>query len=335
VIGAIEKHAAPPKTFHWRGDIDRRVIAAVRFVNDVDGTPISGPLEIRGTPPAANQPADANNPVPLRVLGNRFGLYVIHGGRGFEAFVDAQGDIDKGYVNTFAPAPVQPPAETRIARLRVSDPLGRFMPADFDLPLPRSPQRNDPLHDTVFTPREVRLLPSPSAPTQDGWSVLHVLIRRQVATEPLPAVPQVRPLYGALVRVFCDNPNPPPAQIELARGITDWRAREDRFRPEVAEALVAIHGIPVTTWNTNASGSVLSEEREVRVEVRFDPNFDPKPELQPYDQEVQPNLSAMEAVAPGIVRGVLPDTLKLHAREKRNLYLMFNTLNQLTDTGPF
>src|SRR6185436_801178 len=106
---------------------NRRVLGALRFVNDVDDTPIRTPLHITTAPQMVGQASDPKDAAPLRMLRNRFGLHVIQTGQGFES-----------YVNVFDPPPTAPPLEDLIARLRVTDPSGFFLPADFDVRLPRA-----------------------------------------------------------------------------------------------------------------------------------------------------------------------------------------------------
>ena len=68
-----------------------------------------------------------------------------------------------------------------------------------------------------------------------------------------------QPLNGALLRVTRDT----AAGTELlGRGLSDERG----------EALVAISGIPVTTWGDDDTGQVMITEIDATLEAVFDPN---------------------------------------------------------------
>ena len=137
-------------------NVDRRILGAVRFVNAVDNSPIGGALEITAEPLAPGSVPASGTVTGVRVLRNRFGLYVLQSANGFREYTDA-----------FLPEPTVPPDGTRHARLRVSDPAGRFLPARFTVDLPRS------LHEggatpPVSNPVVVPLLPTPAVPLADG-----------------------------------------------------------------------------------------------------------------------------------------------------------------------
>ncbi len=306
-----------PKQFFAKENLDGRLLGAIRFVNDVDGTPLAADLEIGTAPLPAGQAPNPNEAAPVRVLRSRFGLHVLTAGRGFA-----------DYINQFDPPPANPPLSDRIARLRATDNLGRYLPTQFELALPRSLRPGDAQNPTVFSPLEVRLLPSPNAPIADGWSVLRVLVWRLVAA-PAPGNPQATrpvPVRGALIRILRDEPGPGPHPV-LGRGLTDWRARADGSRPGSAEALVAAPGIPVTTWNPNANGAVLSAVQPVRIEARFHPDFDSD------DPRLLPNIDGTANPAGLIVR-TMPQPIELRARQRRTLHLTFDINNALSESQP-
>ncbi len=155
----------------------------------------------------------------VRWIRNRSGDYVVAGAPGLEAHVTA-----------FAAAPGAPPLGTLDMTLTVRDPLGEYLPRRATIELPRDP---DPTHGdqpgSLFRPVTVPLYPAPIARTAPGWAVL------RVTAQGLP---------GALLKVVEDG-----TDRVLARGQTDARG----------EALVAVPGIPVTTFNTG-TGPVLATE---------------------------------------------------------------------------
>lgn len=132
--------------------------------------------------------------------------------------------------------------------LVVTDPAGRYLPRRCTVPFPRDP---DPARagraDSLFRPVDVRLFRAPNAPTAPGWAVVRASVTHRESDEPLP---------GALIRVVRRH----PPRAVLARGMSDARG----------EALVAVPGIPVTTWE-ESSDRVLTAEVEVRVQVYWDP----------------------------------------------------------------
>ena len=120
------------------------------------------------------------------------------------------------------------------------------------------------------------------------------------------------------MRVLTDD----PAHNPLGRGLTEWRPLAGGLAPETAEALVAVPGIPVTDWNREANGSVVTTGRSVRLQARFDTPFNPAvadalPDLD--------RLDPAEGALPAEVRSaVLPAALHLNAGERRTLHVAFN-----------
>ena len=301
------------KTFQWLEDLDRRVLGAVRFVSDVDSAPIGGPLEVSVAPGHAAEPGVVLN---LRTMRSRFGLHVLQSARDFET-----------YTSSFAPDPASPAPESRVVFLRVDDPTGQFLPAEFSVRLPRALPGTGAIASRVSTPLEVRLLPAPSAPLADGWAVLRALVWQEVA----PA--SYRPLRGALLRVLREVDGTPIADLDLiGRGLTEWRAGLDGSRPAAAEALVAVYGIPVTQWNPAAAGPVVSTGQRIRLELRYAPAFDP--DL----PDALPDLAALAAAVPAaaVVSAVLPAVppLDLQARDRRTLPLVLTQGGALQISQP-
>ena len=314
--------------FTWKEDLDRRVFAAVRFVNAVDRTPISTPMEIRTAPAAKGAPANPSDFLPLRILRNRAGLHVIHSGT--TPFPSPVAQDLASYISTFDPAPTLPAVEILTARLRAVDPSGKFLPRDFTLKLPRQPAGRDPEH-SVAAPLPVAMFPSPAAATSEDWAVLRVMVWRLVAapTADNPAKVKALPVPGALVRVLGDKPATPLAQLDvLGRGLTEWRPRADGDPVNCAEALVAVRDILMTSWSSASDGPVVTEVQSVRLEVRFDPKFDPN------DATTLPDPDTLDRGDASFVSGALPDVLKLRAHDRSSLRVAFDLNKNLIPFPP-
>jgi len=164
----------------------------------------------------------------------------------------------KAHSDAFLGPPAVPALGSETVKLKVSDPSGAFLPRASTVALPRDP---DPAHaaqsDSLFQPVELILYPAPRSQAAHGWSVLRVTVRAQGTGAPLP---------GALIRVLRTSDSK-----VLARGISDWR------EPVDGEAMVAVSGVPVTTWGNGTNGDpVLVHEVDADVEVFFDAQFKPE-----------------------------------------------------------
>ncbi|HWK89765.1 MAG TPA: hypothetical protein VNP72_07210 [Longimicrobium sp.] len=188
---------------------------------------------------------------PLRVSApgvrwarNRRGWWVVVSAPGLEA-----------HTAVFPTPPAQPPLGSIAVPLTVEDAGGRYLPRRFTLALPRDPNPRTPDKPTsLFRPADVVMYASPSGPVAAGWAVVRVSVSKAGV-----------PAAGALLRVVrkveqpADAP-PVPLQI-LGWGMADQRG----------EALVAVAGIPVTTWDEGGDGQVLATEVDARVQVFWDP----------------------------------------------------------------
>ena len=175
-------------------------------------------------------PLDVRAP-GARWIRNRRGWWVLAQAPGLEAHTAA-----------FRAPPAAPAVGSVPLAVRVADPAGRYLPRVAALALPRDP---DPAKaakpESLFQPVEIDLFPSPAASVSPNWAVLRV-----------SASGADGPLAGALLRVVRKAS---PSTV-LGRGMTDARG----------EALVAVAGIPVTTWE-EGQGSVLATEVEARVDL--------------------------------------------------------------------
>jgi hypothetical protein len=211
--------------------LDRRLLGAVRFVDVVTGTEVLSPLRVSAP--------------GVRWVRNLRGWFVAASAPGLDAHTLT---IDK--------PPAQPaPGKTPVA-LSVDDPTGRYLPRGASLALPRDPDPGKKeAAASLFTPAEVELYPSPTAPVSPGWAV----IRASVVTK------GQKPVSGALLRVSRKS-----GEL-LGRGMTDARG----------EGLVGIAGIPVTTWDDEGQEGVLAREMDARLDVLWSPQSAGDPEVLP------------------------------------------------------
>jgi hypothetical protein len=182
----------------------------------------------------------------LRLACNRQGLYVLLHAPGLEA-----------HTASFPAPPAQPAVGSVRVELAVSDPEGRYLPRRLALDLPRDP---DPEHaeqeGSLFRPVDALLYPAPAAAVAPGWAVVRATVVRAGSGEPLA---------GVLLRVV----RKPDGEV-LARALSEWRGRVR------GEALVAVPGVPITTWGEGEPDEpVLVNEVPVSLEAYFDPDFDP------------------------------------------------------------
>ena len=206
---------------------DRRILGAIRFVDATTGLGIGSPLEVQAS--------------GVKIIRNRRGLYVIAGVPGVRT-----------YQETFQQQPA-PPAVGAVAlesvgiELRVRDPRSEYMPRRATVRLPRDPAPdNADSANSLFSPVEVTLLPSPMSGVAPGWAVIRATVKESGTNRFLP---------WSLLRVMSSGVAP----RVLALGQADNRG----------EALVAVPGIPITTFGEDED--VVATEIDVNVEVVFDP----------------------------------------------------------------
>jgi len=209
--------------------LDRRVLGAIRWIDGVTLTPIALPLV-----------AESDT---MQFTRNLSGLAVITEADGLDVYTPTFN------LDDLAPADVV--ANGSLARDgTVSDPTGNYLPTKFTLHLPRD---SSPTVDangqrpanSLFTPVDVALLPSPSARVAPGCAQVRMLILDSSG----------HPIPNALVRVIATTGN-----TLLGCGLADARG----------EALVAILGL-----KDFAPGStphqVVVLETEARLEIIHPP----------------------------------------------------------------
>ena len=230
---------------------DRRILAALRCVDGVTGTPLRQPFLVRAE--------------GYSLIRNRSGIYVIRTAPGFAAL--------RNYSDSFDQPPAAPPPDLSwpvTAHLQISDPSSRYLPRQLRLPLPRASDAD--AGDSMFRAVDVPLYPSPSAPTGSAWAVVRATVLQQ--SSDADAQPQRLP--WAWIRVQRDDAVPldPPSKPTFAQA--DWRG----------EALIAVAGIPSILWD---GSSTSTPEVPVRLEVVFDSDLTPLPEEVDWSQFRDPN----------------------------------------------
>lgn len=165
------------------------------------------------------------------LLRNRSGLYVITTAPGLQE-----------HTHAFLEPPGGAPALPLLARL--SDPSGGYLPRSARFRLPRDADASHADEEaSLFRPIDIALYPSTTARTGANWALLRVSVSESGGDL----------LGGALLRVT-------RAAVVLARGLSDWRG----------EALLAVPGVPMTTWSDSPAAVVVGE-LGVQVQALFDP----------------------------------------------------------------
>jgi hypothetical protein len=156
----------------------------------------------------------------------------------------------------FGAAPAEPAVGALELDVRIADPRHRYLPRRVGVALPRDPDpTNASSPDSLFQPVIVRMHRSAAGAVAGGWSV----IRAHVTGPGGAGV-----LAGALIRVLRASDD-----TLLGGGVTDERG----------EALIAVAGVPVTTFDAGngdeeaddvAEGPVLITSVPVTLQVVFD-----------------------------------------------------------------
>lgn len=213
-----------------RERLEQRILGAIRWVDAVTGAPIPLPLVARSE--------------TMRFTRNLSGLAVITHADGLENYPQTFDLDDLDAADVVATASLQRVGE-------VLDPTGTYLPTRFTLALPRDPSpallppANSRPANSLFTPVDVALLPSPAMRVPPGCAQVRVLIR-DADGDPIP---------NALARVVATSDD-----TVLGCGLADARG----------EALVAIPGLKHFAPGDSAD-EVVSVETEARLEVIHPP----------------------------------------------------------------
>ena len=169
---------------------DRRVLGAIRPVDDATGVLIERPLRITGT--------------GMRIMRNQAKLYVIFAAPG----LDVPGQ--EPYTTSFREPPPLPEPGTIKINLTIDDPSGRFLPRETTISLPRNPDASQP-ENSLFEPLDIVMHSAPAATLRKNWSAVRVSLQTDAAGKS-------EPVAGAMIRVIKSHGN-----TLLARGLTDRR----------------------------------------------------------------------------------------------------------------
>ena len=207
--------------------IEKRILGAIRWIDAVTLTPITLPLVVR---------SDHG-----RFVRNLSGLTVITAADGLE-----------NYARTFDLDTLPPGQVVTVGSIglegEVEDPTGAYLPARFTIDLPRDPSPallppdNHRPPNSLFTPIDIALLPSPAARLAPGCAQVRVLILDEDGL----------PIRNALARVVATA----PGNAILGCGLSDRRG----------EALVAIPGLKHFAPGATED-AVVSVETEARLEI--------------------------------------------------------------------
>jgi hypothetical protein len=210
--------------------IERRIVGAIRWIDAISLAPIALPL--------------AASSDELRFQRNLSGLTVVTHADGLTT-----------YENTFDLEDLATADEVDLGSLElegeVVDPSGTYLPRKFTLALPRDPSpelddNNQRPANTLFTPFNIELLPSPTARVPAGWAQVRVLIENADG-DPIP---------NAIARVVTDD----VAAKVLGIGQADSRG----------ETLVAIAGLRHFAPG-ETEDEVVSIETQARLEIIMPP----------------------------------------------------------------
>ena len=203
---------------------------------------------------------------------NRQGDYVI-----FDVLAAA--DLH-AHTSAFSDAPATPAVESVVIELRISDALGDYLPRRYRLRLPRD--RDPQSAVAIVKPVVIPLYRAPRASTEPNWAVIRATLVDQTTSQRLP---------WALIKV-------------VRNGTTTLAMADGR-----GEALIAVPGIPVTTWDAGG-GAVLATEVEARLDVVFDPLLQPLPPQdsgqdlgQDPNRTYIPDPDVLNSTAPTLRRG--------------------------------
>lgn len=228
----------------WR---DRRILAAFRFVDAITGGPVRQALALNLLREPI--PAEIGDLFERSRLGQPLGQFVLNPS-GYYVLLSAPGF--ETYRETFSLDELAAPPANTPFNLAVSDPSGQYLPRLYGFSLPRNPASDSASvasANSLFQPARIPLFPSPAAPTNPGWAVLRATVVNAATNRRLP--------WALIVATVAGVPTLTQA---------DWRG----------EALIAVPGIPVTTWGSGEGNGeepppVTVTEVPATLEVVFDP----------------------------------------------------------------
>ena len=185
---------------------DRRILAGLRIRDGVTGETIRRPLRVSAE--------------RLRFQRNRSGLFAVTGVTPTTPDETALA----AHLDVFADAPATPADGSVTFPITVEDPDGRYVPAVFQLALPRG----EALTEAV----DIDLFPGPLAPVSPNWSGVRAALFDATG-------PQPQPLAGARLTI---------------RRASDSQLLGTGFADRRGEVLAIAAGIPVIDFTAPANG---------------------------------------------------------------------------------
>lgn len=227
--------------------IECRALAGIQFEDIATGVAIRTPLHVRGVVGGAT----------VETYANRRNIHVVARAAGLD-----------DYAASFSDIPSTPGVGEVALALEVRDPSGVYLPRQFSLALPRTPDKTLP--NSVYEPVAVPLLRSPRASRSRNWAMVRIRLQAGATTDPVDA---------ALLRVVQD---PEGAREILGWGmsvIADPEARtierRDRgkgrwthFGPRhVGEASVPVVGLNSQVWGVAEDEEVILSDIDATLEI--------------------------------------------------------------------
>jgi len=210
------------------------VIVAIRELERIDSRVLAAVRFVdAATGFAVGAGLNLTAPAAAQLTRNRSGLYIVRRHVPLAAHSDA-----------FLAPPAAPAIGSVPFVFEVDDPVGVYLRRTVRLDLPRDAAPENADADTsLFRPVEVELYRSPAAALGANWAALRISLTERASGDALA---------GALIRVVANGD-------VLARGTSDWRG----------EALVAVVGVPITTWAEDEAAVVVTEI-DATLQVFFD-----------------------------------------------------------------
>jgi hypothetical protein len=244
--------------------INERILGVIRFVDSVTRLPVNTPLHVRAIGMRAHGASETTTErqIDVKWTRTRSGAYALRAIPGLDGADPAvlaatPGAFDLDITVHDASGGYLPRRRTiRLPRdpaLELADDDPPELPSDLD------PDQED-TPGSLFHPIDVLLFPAPGMQVSPGWAAVRATI--------VGSSPTTR-LAGALVRVVREDEDD---TTHLGNGLSDERG----------EALVAVTGIPATSFNGD-DGPVMSPGADVTLEIVFDPNAATPPD--PFDLE--------------------------------------------------
>lgn len=225
--------------------VDRRVLGAFICTDAITGSSV-----VPAIPVTAPQ---------WMVKPNHSGAYVIFDGPGFDP-----------QTNDFIPSGVWPPPKS--FEVTLQDPALRYLPRRANVKAPLAAPTIPPVPAKpagVFAPQQVPLYPSPNAPVNPNWAVIHASVTR-AGTSP------AKPLPWAILQLLRDSDH-----AVLATGQTALNG----------EALLAVIGLTVQA-NSSSGGPVTVSTVAATATAYFDPAILGQPDgWVPNPDDILGNLS--------------------------------------------